>query len=80
MFSSRSGYVLEPLHLVAILLETKATLTDEILDLLDRFTGGLFNKAKRKHDEAFQASGKAAIPGSANTDFVSRRWRPKLLQ
>ena len=45
--------------LVAVLLETTATLTDEILDLHDRFIGSLFNKAKRKHDEAFQASGKA---------------------
>jgi TnpA family transposase len=45
--------------LVAVLLETMATLTDEILDLHDRFIGSLFNKAKRKHDEAFQASGKA---------------------
>jgi len=36
-----------------------ATLTDEILDLHDRFIGSLFNKAKRKHDDAFQASGKA---------------------
>jgi hypothetical protein len=45
--------------LVAILPEMTATLTDEILDLHDRFIGGLFNKAKRKHDEAFQASGKA---------------------
>jgi hypothetical protein len=45
--------------LVAVLLETTATLTDEILDLHDRFIGGLFNKAKRKHNEAFQASGKA---------------------
>jgi TnpA family transposase len=45
--------------LVAVLLETMATLTDEILDLHDRFIGSLFNKAKRKRDEAFQASGKA---------------------
>jgi hypothetical protein len=45
--------------LVAVLLETTATLTDEILDRHDRFIGGLFSKAKRKHDEAFQASGKA---------------------
>jgi hypothetical protein len=48
--------------LVAVLLETMATLTDEILDLHDRFIGSLFNKAKRKHDEAFQASGKAIAP------------------
>jgi hypothetical protein len=47
--------------LVAVVLETMATLTDEILDLHDRFIGSLFNKAKRKHDDAFQASGKAII-------------------
>ena len=41
------------------MLETMATLTDEILDLHDRFISSLFNKAKRKHDDAFQASGKA---------------------
>jgi hypothetical protein len=32
--------------LVAVLLETTATLTDEILDLHDRFIGSLFNKAQ----------------------------------
>ena len=45
--------------LVAVLLETMATVTAEILDLHDRFIGSLFNKAERKHDDAFQASGKA---------------------
>jgi hypothetical protein len=44
---------------VAVLLEAMAMLTDEILDLHERFIGSLFNKAKRKHDEAFQSSGKA---------------------
>ncbi len=45
--------------LIAVLLESIATLTDEILDLHDRFIGSLFNKARHKRDEAFQSSGKA---------------------
>ena len=44
--------------LVAVLLEASSTLTDEILDLHDRFVGSIFNKARRKRDEAFQSSGK----------------------
>ena len=44
--------------LVAILLETRATLIDEIIDLHDRFMGALFSKAKRKHADRFQQSGK----------------------
>jgi TnpA family transposase len=45
--------------LVAVLLEASSTLTDEILDLHDRFIGSIFNKARRRRDEAFQSSGKA---------------------
>lgn len=45
--------------LVAILIETRATLIDETLDLHDRFLGSLFNQAKRRHAERFQESGKA---------------------
>jgi len=44
--------------LVAIILDTRATLIDEIIDLHDRFMGSLFSKAKRKHAEQFQRSGK----------------------
>jgi TnpA family transposase len=55
--------VLEPLRryaiLVAVMLETRATLTDEIIDLHDRILGMLFNRAKRDHAEQFQHSGKA---------------------
>jgi len=54
---------LDPLRryatLVAILLDTRATLIDEILDLHERFLGALFGQAKRRHAERFQASGKA---------------------
>ena len=45
--------------LVAVLLDTRATPIDEIIDLHDRFMGALFSKAKRHHDERFQAAGKA---------------------
>ncbi|WP_306532635.1 Tn3 family transposase [Geobacter sp.] len=45
--------------LVAILLETQATLLDETIDLHDRFMGTLFSKAKRNHADRFQESGKA---------------------
>lgn len=44
--------------LVAVLLDTRATLIDEIIDLHDRFMGKLFSKAKRNHADCFQQSGK----------------------
>ncbi len=39
--------------------EGMATVTDEIIDLHDRILGKLFNAAKNKHQQQFQASGKA---------------------
>jgi len=39
--------------------EGMATVTDEIIDLHDRILGKLFNAAKHKHQQQFQASGKA---------------------
>jgi TnpA family transposase len=45
--------------LVATLIETKATIIDEIIDLHDRIMGSIFNKAKHKHEETFQQSGKS---------------------
>ncbi len=45
--------------LVAVIIETRATLIDEIIDLHDRFMGALFSKAKHSHAERFQESGKA---------------------
>jgi TnpA family transposase len=44
--------------LVAILLDTQATLIDEILDLHDRMVGSAFAKAKRAYEASFQQSGK----------------------
>lgn len=46
-------------HLVALLLETRATLTDEILAMHDRIMGKLFARAKRKHQETFLESAKS---------------------
>jgi len=45
--------------LVAILLDTEATLTDEILDMHDRMIGSAFAKAKRSYEASFQETGKA---------------------
>ena len=45
--------------LAALMLDTGATLIDEILDQHDRFLGTLFSKAKRDHSDRFQQSGKA---------------------
>ena len=45
--------------LVALAIEGMATVTDEIIDLHDRIIGKLFNAAKHKHQQHFQASGKA---------------------
>lgn len=45
--------------LVAILLDTTATLTDETLDLYDRLIGTFFSKARRKYDREFAADGRA---------------------
>ncbi|MEQ2017917.1 Tn3 family transposase [Photorhabdus bodei] len=45
--------------MVALAIEGMATVTDEIIDLHDRIIGKLFNAAKNKHQQQFQASGKA---------------------
>jgi TnpA family transposase len=45
--------------LVAIAVEGTATVTDEVIDLHDRIVGKLFNTAKHKHQEQFQADGRA---------------------
>jgi TnpA family transposase len=45
--------------LVAVLIETAATLTDEILDLHDRLIGGLFARAKNRYRRSFAEAGKA---------------------
>lgn len=44
--------------LIVLLLETRATLTDEVLAMHDKIMGVIFSKAKRKHQVAFAASAK----------------------
>ena len=44
--------------ILAVILDTHATVIDEIIDMHDRFMGTLFSKAKRKHDDRFQKDGK----------------------
>ncbi|MEM5461154.1 hypothetical protein VSR69_41150 [Paraburkholderia phytofirmans] len=55
------GYETDRRHatLVAILLDTAATLTDEILNLHDRLIGSFFTKAKHKYKKHFAAEGNA---------------------
>ena len=45
--------------LLALVIEGTATVTDEIIDLHDRIVGKLFAAAKNRHQQQFQASGKA---------------------
>ena len=45
--------------LVALALDTEATITDQILEQHDRFLGRLFAEARRKHEQRFAAAGKA---------------------
>jgi len=44
--------------IVAVLLEARATVIDETIELHDRIMGALFNRAKRRHEQQFQMSGK----------------------
>jgi TnpA family transposase len=55
--------------LVAVALDAKATVIDEIIDLHDRIMGKLFNRAKHNHEQQFQKSGKAI------NDKVRLYWR-----
>ena len=45
--------------LVAVVLDTYATLIDEVIDLHDRFIVAMFSKAKHNHADRFQQSGRA---------------------
>jgi len=45
--------------LVAVVLDTTATLTDEVLEMHERTIGREFKKAERRHLDAFQEGGKA---------------------
>jgi TnpA family transposase len=54
-FESKRRYA----TLVAVAVESMATVTDEIIDLHDRILGKIFNTAKHKHQQQFQESGKS---------------------
>ncbi|MFU7548441.1 hypothetical protein, partial [Pseudomonas paraeruginosa] len=45
--------------LVAVVLESTATVIDELIDLHDRILVKLFSGAKNKHQQQFQKQGKA---------------------
>src|SRR5260370_4571837 len=45
--------------LVAMVLDTQATIIDQVLDMNDKIIGKLFADAKRKHEAAFADRGKA---------------------
>lgn len=45
--------------LVALMIETSATLTDELIDLNDRLIGSFFTKSKNKYERVFAEQGKA---------------------
>jgi TnpA family transposase len=45
--------------LAAMVIETTATITDELIDLHDRSLIAVFNRAKHKHENEFTRSGKA---------------------
>ncbi len=47
--------------LVAVVLEAKATVIDEIVGLHDRIIGALFNRAKHNHEQQFQKSGSVSV-------------------
>jgi hypothetical protein len=59
------------------MIETAATVTDEILDLNDRLIGSFFTKAKNKYERAFAEQGKAL--SMTRFDFMRRSallWSP----
>ncbi|HET8656502.1 MAG TPA: Tn3 family transposase [Longimicrobiaceae bacterium] len=45
--------------LVAVVLDTRATLIDETIELHERMLGSLFSRAKRRHAEEFQQAGRS---------------------
>lgn len=45
--------------LVAVIVNTRASIIDEIIELNDKILGNIFNKAKNSHNEEFQSSSKS---------------------
>ena len=54
-FESKRRYA----TLVALLVESKATIIDGIIDLHDRIIGRIFNQAKNRHRQVFHNAGKS---------------------
>ena len=44
--------------MTTLIIDTKATIIDEIIELNDKILGNIFNKAKNRHNDEFQNSGK----------------------
>ncbi|CZF80988.1 Tn3 family transposase [Grimontia marina] len=69
----------EPLRrhatLVAVVLDTRATLIDELIDMHDRVMASKENIAKRKHADQFQRSGK-----NINDQLKVLSWAGRVLQ
>lgn len=65
--------------LAAVVLESTATVIDELVDLHDRILVKLFSGAKHKHQQQFQKQGKAIndkvrlYPGSARRCWKRRK-------
>jgi len=62
--------------LVAVVLETRATLIDEVVELNDRMIGGVFNTAKRRYEAEFLAAQKGI---NRNLGIFARIGRALLL-
>jgi len=52
--------------LVTIVLEAKATVIDEIVDLHDPIIGAVFNRAKHRHEQQFQPLSCSGTPSIWN--------------
>lgn len=62
--------------LVALMIETAATLTDEILDLNDRLIGSFFTKSKNKYARTFAEQTKRLTRKFGSTPKWAPRWFP----
>jgi hypothetical protein len=60
--------------LVALLIETSATLIDEILDLHDRLIGSFFAKSKNKYERALPSKARPSTKRSGFTRRLARLW------
>jgi len=59
--------------LVTIVLEAKATVIDEIVDLHDQIIGAVFNRAKHRHEQQFQPLSCSGTPSIWNGTYRQSR-------